>query len=74
MGHGADKFAILDDGTAAHTDVKKGTKEFRVFLQDLCVFTGKRQVFTHLTRDPKLDIDELSKKEIFKFSFLFDKF
>jgi hypothetical protein len=51
MGHGANQFAVLDDGTAAHADVKLGTKEFCVFLRILCVFAGKRQVFTHLTRD-----------------------
>ena len=49
---GADELAVLDNGTAAHADVKCGTKEFCVFLQILCVFLGKRQVFTHLNRCP----------------------
>ena len=52
MGNGADEFAVLDDGTAGHADVKCGTKEFCVFLQFLCVFAGKRQVFTHLNQNP----------------------
>jgi hypothetical protein len=52
MGHGAGEFSVLDNGTTGHFCVKCGTKEFCVFLQILCVFAGKRQVFTHLTHDP----------------------
>ena len=52
MGHGADEFAVLDDGRAGHADVKQGTKEFCVYLRFLCVFKGKMQVLTHLNRDP----------------------
>ena len=52
MGDGADEFAVLNNRTAAHVDVKQETKEFCVFLQDLCVFTGKRQVFTPSNRSP----------------------
>ena len=43
---------VLDNRTAAHADVKYRTKEFCVFLWFLCVFAGKRQVFTHLNRSP----------------------
>ena len=50
--HSADEFAVLDDWAAGHADVKQGTKEFCVFLRFLCVFWGKRQVFTYLARDP----------------------
>ena len=59
MGDCAHQLAVLDDGATAHADVKQGTKKSCVFLQFLCVFRGKRQLFTYLTRDPLLDIDEL---------------
>ena len=52
MGHGANQFAILNNRATAHADVKYETKEFCVFLRFLCVFAGKRQVFTYLNRDP----------------------
>jgi hypothetical protein len=52
MGDRAHQFTVLNDRRAGHADVKYGTKEFYVFLRFLCVFSGKRQVFTHLTRDP----------------------
>ena len=52
MGHGAHQFAVLDDGAAGNVDVKQGTKEFCVFGAVFMRFAGKRQVFTHLTRDP----------------------
>jgi hypothetical protein len=51
MGRRTDQFAVLNDGTAAHADVKQGTKEFCAFLRFLCVFVCKSQFFTHLTRD-----------------------
>ena len=52
MCHSADEFAVLNDRTAGHTDVKDGTKEFCVFLQILCVFVGKRQVLACLNKNP----------------------
>ena len=33
MGHRADELAVLDNGTAAHADVKYGTNKFCVFLR-----------------------------------------
>jgi len=48
----ADQLAVLDDEAAGHADVKYETKEFCVFPRFLCVFAGKRQVFTYITRDP----------------------
>ena len=33
MGYRAHQFAVLDDRTAGHADVKYGTKKFCVFLQ-----------------------------------------
>ena len=38
MGDSTHKFSVLDNGRAAHGDVKQGTKEFCVFLRFLCVF------------------------------------
>ena len=52
VGHGADEFAVLDDGAAAHVCVKYRTKEFFVFLRLVCAFADKRQVFTPINRCP----------------------
>ena len=52
MGHRAHQFPVLYNGTAAHADVKQGTKEFCVFLQFLCVFAGKRQALPCLCSGP----------------------
>ena len=52
VGDGADEVAVLDNGATGHADVKHGINKFCVFLRFLCVFTGRRQVFTRLTRDP----------------------
>ena len=52
MRHRTHQLAVLDDGTSGHADVKCGTKEFCTLLRFLCVFAGKRQVFTYPNRDP----------------------
>ena len=52
MGDGAYQFSILNNGIAGHFCVKCGTKEFCVFLRFLCVFSGKKQVFTPINRCP----------------------
>ena len=52
MGHSADQFAVLNDGTAGHADAKRGTKEICAKIAFSCVFAGKRQVLAHLNRDP----------------------
>jgi hypothetical protein len=52
MSNRADELAVLNDRRAGHVDVKCGTKEFCVFLQILCIFAGKRQVFIPINRSP----------------------
>ena len=54
MGDCADQFAVLNDGAAAHADVKCGTKIFCVFLQILCVLQVKGRFLHTSTRIHKL--------------------
>ena len=46
MGHSAHQFAVLNDGTAGHADVKCGTKEFCIFLRFYAHF-GVKGRFLH---------------------------
>jgi hypothetical protein len=46
LGHGADQLAVLDNGTAAHVDVKQGTKEICRKIAFLSQKIHKKEVFT----------------------------